>query len=53
MQSELETERLVCTFRLTLEDLATSDTTDHTSPEVWDGDDVEYAITKIQWETMS
>jgi RimJ/RimL family protein N-acetyltransferase len=42
--------RFVRAFRLTLDDLLAGDTTDHASQELWDGDDVEYAITKAEWE---
>ena len=40
---------LVRRFRLTPEDLANVDTFHAASAEVWDGDDVEYAITREQW----
>ena len=39
--------RLVRTFRLTPEQLASLGVTD---PSLFDGDDVEYAITKAEWE---
>ncbi|MEM7799890.1 MAG: GNAT family N-acetyltransferase [Chloroflexota bacterium] len=41
--------RHVRSFRLTPEDLQTSDTSHQESEEVWDGDDVEYAITREEW----
>ena len=39
--------RLVRTYRLTPEQLASLGITD---PTLFDGDDVEYAITKVEWE---
>ncbi len=42
--------RLVRTFRMTAADLAAAGTFDATSQEIWDGDDVEYAIEKAEWE---
>ena len=41
---------LVRSFRLTPADLAAEGTFDAASQEVWDGDDVEYAIEKAEWE---
>ncbi len=41
---------LVRRFRLTEEDLASSDTFHSASLEVWDGDDVEYAVERENWE---
>jgi RimJ/RimL family protein N-acetyltransferase len=41
---------LVRSFRLTPADLAATGTFDAASQEVWDGDDVEYAIEKAEWE---
>lgn len=42
---------LVRTFRMTVEELRARDTTDHgLSEELWDGDDVEYALRKVSWE---
>jgi RimJ/RimL family protein N-acetyltransferase len=44
--------RLVRTFRLTEDDLA-ADTSFHSlSDELWDGDDVEYAVTMDEWESQ-
>jgi RimJ/RimL family protein N-acetyltransferase len=37
-------------FRLTAEDLSGVDTYHVTSQEMWDGDDVEYSLTKADWE---
>jgi RimJ/RimL family protein N-acetyltransferase len=45
--------RLVRRFRLTPEDILDSDTFYTESVEVWDGDDVEYAIEKSEWEILS
>jgi RimJ/RimL family protein N-acetyltransferase len=36
-------------FRLTPDDIASSDTSHTTSDEVWDGDDVEYALERVDW----
>lgn len=41
--------RLVRRFRLTPEDLADIDTFHTEGTEVWDGDDVEYALDKTAW----
>jgi RimJ/RimL family protein N-acetyltransferase len=41
---------LVRTYRLTPADLAAQDTFHSDSQEVWDGDDVEYALEKADWE---
>src|SRR4051812_31411244 len=41
---------LVRRFRLTLADLAAEGTFDAAAEEVWDGDDVEYALSKADWE---
>ena len=41
---------LVRHFRITAEDIARSDTYHAESVEVWDGDDVEYAIERAEWE---
>ena len=41
---------LVRRFRITEEDLAQNDTYHVESADVWDGDDVEYAIDKSAWE---
>jgi len=41
----------VRSYRLTAEDLQELDTAYHSeTEEVWDGDDVEYALTKAEWE---
>lgn len=41
---------LVRSFRLTPADLAVSQTFDPCSMEIWDGDEVEYALEKDDWE---
>jgi RimJ/RimL family protein N-acetyltransferase len=42
---------LVRTYRMTVADLLANETTYHsTSEELWDGDDVEYALLKADWE---
>jgi RimJ/RimL family protein N-acetyltransferase len=41
---------LVRTYRLTLADLLATDTYHSTAEELWDGDDVEYALLKADWE---
>jgi RimJ/RimL family protein N-acetyltransferase len=42
--------RLVRTFRVTPDDLVAAGTFHVTSPELWDGDDVEYALERDAWE---
>lgn len=42
--------QLVRRFRLTPEDIAKADTSYSESIEVWDGDDVEYALVRSDWE---
>ncbi|NOK62138.1 MAG: N-acetyltransferase [Chloroflexi bacterium AL-W] len=42
--------KLVRTFRITADDLVHSGSFHSTSPEVWDGDDVEYALERADWE---
>jgi RimJ/RimL family protein N-acetyltransferase len=42
--------KLVRRFRITAEEIAASDTFHAASTEVWDGDDVEYAIDRADWE---
>ncbi len=42
--------RFVRTFRYTSADLQAEDTYDTTSEDLWDGDDVEYALEKADWE---
>jgi RimJ/RimL family protein N-acetyltransferase len=42
--------RLVRTYRLTLADLLAAGTYDSTSQDLWEGDDVEYALEKADWE---
>jgi RimJ/RimL family protein N-acetyltransferase len=44
---------LVRSYRLTAADLAAQDTYQITSQEPWDGDDVEYALEKGEWERQS
>jgi len=41
---------LARTFRLTPADLAAAGTFHTTSQDIWDGDDVEYALSKAAWE---
>ena len=41
---------LVRTFRMTTEDLMNMDTYHVTSLEIWDGDDVEYALERAAWQ---
>jgi len=41
---------LARTFRLTPADLAATGTFHATSQDIWDGDDVEYALSKADWE---
>ncbi|HST87002.1 MAG TPA: GNAT family N-acetyltransferase [Ktedonobacterales bacterium] len=41
---------LARTFRLTPADLAAAGTFHATSQDIWDGDDVEYALNKADWE---
>ncbi len=44
---------LVRSFRLTPADLATQGTYHSASQEVWDGDDVEYALERADWERQA
>ena len=44
--------RMVRRFRLTEEEIARSDTYHAESVEVWDGDDVEYAIERPEWQAL-
>ena len=37
-------------FRITIEDIQAEGTYQSESDELWDGDDVEYALTKADWE---
>ena len=41
---------LVRTYRMTSEEIAAAGTFLNTPGVVWDGDDVEYALTKVDWE---
>ena len=42
---------LVRTYRMTVEELQDRDSVSHDAPEeLWDGDDVEYALHKVGWE---
>jgi RimJ/RimL family protein N-acetyltransferase len=41
---------LVRRYRLTPADLAAQDTVNVTSQDLWDGDDIEYALEKSDWE---
>lgn len=41
---------LVRTYRLTPADLAAASTTHVAAQDLWDGDDVEYALLKAEWE---
>lgn len=43
---------LVRTFRLTPADLAAANTFESVSQEVWEGDEVEYALLKADWERL-
>ena len=43
---------LARTFRLTAADLAASPTFDGSSLDAWDGDEVEYALTRAQWQRL-
>lgn len=42
--------RLNRTFRLTTDDLKSIDTYHLASQELWDGDDIEYSLQKVDWE---
>jgi len=42
--------KLVRTYRITLADLLATGTFHITSEDLWDGDDVEYALLKADWE---
>jgi RimJ/RimL family protein N-acetyltransferase len=42
--------RLVRRFRITVEELQEVDTFNTDETELWDGDDVEYALKKAEWE---
>ena len=43
--------RLVRTYRMTAAELLANDSTSHSTPEeLWDGDDVEYALLKAAWQ---
>lgn len=44
--------RLVRSYRLTAADLAAHTTFDTASQDVWDGDEVEYALSKADWEQL-
>jgi RimJ/RimL family protein N-acetyltransferase len=44
---------LVRTFRYTLEDLAAASDTFSPGADIWDGDDVEYALEKADWERVA
>lgn len=44
---------LIRRFRITAEDLEHMDTYNADSLELWDGDDVEYALTKTDWEQQN
>lgn len=44
---------LVRTFHMTVEELQALDSLSHDASEVlWDGDDVEYALRKVEWEEI-
>jgi RimJ/RimL family protein N-acetyltransferase len=45
--------RFVRSYRITVEDLVRTGTFDVDSNELWDGDDVEYAITREEWQRRS
>jgi RimJ/RimL family protein N-acetyltransferase len=42
--------RLVRTYRMTVEELKFHNAYDADNPDLWPGDDVEYAITREEWE---
>ncbi|HEY8601815.1 MAG TPA: GNAT family N-acetyltransferase, partial [Thermomicrobiales bacterium] len=44
---------LVRAYRLTPTDLAAHDSFHNPSDEVWDGDDVEYLLTRVAWERQN
>jgi RimJ/RimL family protein N-acetyltransferase len=45
---------LVRTYRMTMGELQANDSTTHdSSAELWDGDDVEYALQKADWESTN
>jgi len=44
--------RHVRSFRYSAEEIGASDTSYTESPEVWDGEDVEYALTRAEWENQ-
>ncbi|MEO7000507.1 MAG: GNAT family N-acetyltransferase [Ktedonobacterales bacterium] len=44
---------LARTFRMTPADLLAADTFDSASQDLWDGDDVEYALLKADWERQN
>jgi RimJ/RimL family protein N-acetyltransferase len=44
--------RLVRRFRVTAEEIARSDTYHAQSVDLWDGDDLEYAIERDEWEAL-
>ena len=44
--------RLVRTYRITLADLLATGTFHVPSEDLWDGDDVEYALLKADWEDL-
>lgn len=44
--------RFVRSYRITLEELLQTGTFDVASNELWDGDDVEYAITREEWQRL-
>jgi len=39
-------------FRITLEDIQAEGTYQSSSDDLWDGDDVEYALTRVDWERL-
>jgi RimJ/RimL family protein N-acetyltransferase len=39
-------------FRITLEDIRAEGTYQSSSDDLWDGDDVEYALTRVDWERL-
>lgn len=44
---------LVRRFRLTVDEVTSSDTAHFDIVEIWDGDDVEYALDKTEWEQQT
>ena len=45
--------RLARTFRMSVADLAAEGVDDATAQDLWPGDDVEYALTRDEWERLN